>query len=422
MKFNRKELVQVFDAVSPGLAKREVVAQSQSFVFYDGRCYTFNDKIAVNHSMPEGWDIELAVKASEMHRALKKFAEDEVDVTVKDGTLIVATAKTRMEVKTEAEAVKHQETIGFPAEWFPLPDGFMDALRRTATCAGKSLSRPLLTFVHIKGNRMEATDNQRLVVHNLKGELPELVVPADVVPDLLGFSCNQVGLTEGWVHFKNESDVVFSTRTMDSSQYPDLAALLEVEGVAVTFPVELKNGIAKAREVLDSKDALPTVELAAKKGVLVLTAKGLYATLKERYKVEFQDELCIHIHPDMLNDAIDMAAGFIVGSNRMLVTCEESGFWHVIGLLVPEAAEAASTPTPEPEAAVTADNVAPAATEKPKRAKKAKPAPEPAPERPVTPPPPPPAPTKPVAKPAPVAAKPVPAPVPAAKVQDDDAW
>ena len=153
MKFQRKELVSIFDKVSPGLAKRDVMAQTQSFVFYDGRAATFNDKVAVTAAMPEGWDIELAVKASEMHRALKKFTEDEVDVTVKENQLVIRTPKTCMEVKAEAGTVKHHETIGTPDEWSPLPDGFMDALRRTATCAGKSLSRPLLTFVHVKIGR-----------------------------------------------------------------------------------------------------------------------------------------------------------------------------------------------------------------------------------------------------------------------------
>ena len=205
MKVQRKQLVEVFDKVSPGLATRDVLAQTQSFVFYGGRCYAFNDKIAVSYPMMEGWDIELAVKAAEMHKALKKFADDEVDVSAKDGLFIITTAKTRLEVKAEAEMIKHHETIGTPEKWIKLPENFNEALRRTAMCAGRSLSRPLLTFVHVKGTTMESTDNQRLVVFKLKGKLPEMVVPAEAVGDLLGFACTEVGLWILWCNLSSRS-------------------------------------------------------------------------------------------------------------------------------------------------------------------------------------------------------------------------
>jgi hypothetical protein len=83
MKFNRKEIVAAFDAVEPGLSSRETVTQAQSFVFYDGRVYTDNDKIAVSHKMPEGWDITVAVKAQELHRVLKKFETEEVEIVAR---------------------------------------------------------------------------------------------------------------------------------------------------------------------------------------------------------------------------------------------------------------------------------------------------------------------------------------------------
>jgi hypothetical protein len=223
-------------------------------------------------------------------------------------------------------------------------------------------------------------------------------------------------LTEGWVHFKNEGGVVFSTRTMDSSQYPDLSSLLTVEGTTITFPAELKNGIAKAREVLDLKDTLPCVEINAKKGVLLLSAKGPYVSLKERYKVDFQDIVIFRIHPDMLNDAIDMAADCIIGTGRLLLSCAEQGYSHVIGLIMPEAVEAAQPPAEEGVAAQVADNPPPAASEKAKRKPRTKAAPVVAPEPAPAPVSPPPAPMKPVAAPAPV--KPISAPA----VVADEAW
>ncbi len=349
MKCKRSELLAVFDAVAPGLASRDMLANSQSFVFYDERLFTYNDKVAVSIGMPAGWEFEGAVKASELHRVMRKMDSEDVDVASDGTTLAFTCGRTKVEVKTESEYVRHHETMGFPEKWATLPPTVMDAIRRASMCAGRSLSRPLLMFVHVKGDEVRATDNHRLLVNTVKnGKMPEFLVPAGVVSDLVTFGCTHVGRTEGWLHFKAPSGVVFSTRTLDPKGYPDFSALLEVEGNEFSFPTELSAGLQRAKEALDPKEIQPVVELETHNGILQLTASGPFAVVKERYKVAFKEDMSFCINPNLLADALKLAVTAVVSEKRIRLANEEKGFVHIVGLLAKtENTVSADTPPAE---------------------------------------------------------------------------
>ena len=92
---NRKELLGALSAVRPGLANKEVMEQSCSFVFDGGMVCTYNDEIAVSHPVPEG--ISGAVRASELFSLLSKFPDEEIGVEVTEAELVVS-GKKRKEI------------------------------------------------------------------------------------------------------------------------------------------------------------------------------------------------------------------------------------------------------------------------------------------------------------------------------------
>ena len=338
MKFKRDDILAAFDAVLPGLGKRDIVPQAQSFVFYDGKVFTYNDRIAVSIPMPEGWEIEVAVKANEMHRVLRKMDCDEVNidlVTVEGGKeLVITTSSDRLGIKIEMKMEKHHESISEPKEWIRLPEDFMAHLLRASFCASRSLAQPLLTYVHVKGTIVEALDNVRLLVQTINAEMPEFLVPREAIKTLSEYNCVVVGLSEGWIHFRNDAGVMYSTRTMATDSFPDVSKLLDVKGTEVAFPAELKAGIDKARDVLDVKNALPFIEVSAEKGILKIRADGPYANLQERYKVGFKGNLKFTVHPDLFGDALGVGVECIIGDKTMRISSQEKGFIHIVALAV----------------------------------------------------------------------------------------
>ena len=71
MKIKRAELLSTLTALRPGLASKEIIEQSTSFIFSDGRVVTYNDEVAVQH--PVDLDIIGAVQGKELFALLNKL-------------------------------------------------------------------------------------------------------------------------------------------------------------------------------------------------------------------------------------------------------------------------------------------------------------------------------------------------------------
>lgn len=332
MKFCTQDIINALDAVAPGISDKSFTVQANSFLFRNGKCYTFNGNIAVSTDMPSGWEVEAAVKAKELHRTLKKFKDEEVDVSISDNKFVVATSTTRLEVNTEADVNSEYSTIGSPDSWTNLPTDFNTYLTRVCTCVNENNTKPILSNIHIKGNIMEGCDNYRLLIQTMDSELPECLLPARAASMLIGYNATSMGTSNGWIHFKNGNNVVFSVRTMEATTYPALNTVVKQDGVAITLPETVNSGIAKAEQVLD-KNKFNRIVFTAKNGVLVMTASGEFATVKERYKVDFKDEISFSINVGILRDVVKFGAACQVNETTLLVKSDNGKYIHVAALI-----------------------------------------------------------------------------------------
>jgi len=347
MKTNRDSLVQILSAVSPGLARKDLLAQAQSFVFVGGEVITCNDRVAVHHPLPpELKELHGAVKADETYRILSRMEGDEVDVemTISDekvagssNALVLRTAKTKAEIKRDAEIKLKFQAIGTPEQWEKIPEGMLEALEFSAFCASTDLSKPLLCHLLIKGDEIAATDNHRVLLRKFKKALKNtLLLPARVVPELLAYAPVEVGVTQGWIHFRNEKGVTYSVRTIDGS-YPDLHRFfVDIKGEEIVLPLDLCDGINRVREALDRTADQPLIKVSTTGGVLMATGEGPYATVKERYKIAFQGTLTFFVNADFLFDALKIADKYIVTDARIYLLGEKVGFRHFICLAAPK--------------------------------------------------------------------------------------
>ena len=73
----RIDLLKALEIVKPGLASKEIIQQTTSFAFIEGRVVTFNDEISISHPVPD-LDIQGAVQADELYKFLKKTKADEI--------------------------------------------------------------------------------------------------------------------------------------------------------------------------------------------------------------------------------------------------------------------------------------------------------------------------------------------------------
>ena len=78
MKIATSKIKEALAIVKPALANKEILEQTTSFAFLNGRVVTYNDEISISH--PFESDFEGAVKAEELYGLLSRTTKEEVSL------------------------------------------------------------------------------------------------------------------------------------------------------------------------------------------------------------------------------------------------------------------------------------------------------------------------------------------------------
>jgi hypothetical protein len=330
---NRQVLIDALAAVRPGLASREILEQSGSFVFDDGMVYTYNDQISISHPVPPG--ITGAVRAGELYSLLTKFPDEEVQTEVTKTELVIQGKRRKAGVALQTEVRLPLDTLKGEKAWKPLPKGFADGLKFCGMSVGKDMTKPVLTSIHVKGNVMESCDNYRLGRWTLGESIADdLLIPESAADKLPAYAPTDYATSEGWIHFRNEKQVVFSARTFEGT-YPDLSKLIANDGFTLELPAELPDVLERAEVLVkDEIDGMAEIGLAA--NALTVKARGPVGWFEEQVRVRYKgDKIEFRIRPAFLRE--------ISGKLKTVEVCpgllkfQGENFLHACSVNVPEA-------------------------------------------------------------------------------------
>ena len=336
MKVRVQEVVEGLKKVRPGLSTNELIEQSDSFLFREGLVFTFDGEVSVSTKSPFGDEIEGGVKAEPLVQLFSRLKDEEVDATVKEGSLIIEGTKSKAGLPIEEE-VKLQ-TPKPPKDWEKIDGGgFIEAVKLAEAAASDNASRPILTCLHMTPKFIEACDNFRMTRAFLtKGGGPQdLCFSAESARSLVrGFEPTALGLAGGkedaWVHFRCKGGVVFSCRRV-VGEYPDLTKLLKVEGETLTLKPKATKAALHRAQVFSatefSQDEKVLVRM--KEGVLQIRSKGPQGWFKETVGAKGPDCL-FHINPSFFTHALDLGCELIVTKDR--IKLQGDSFVHVVCL------------------------------------------------------------------------------------------
>lgn len=326
MQVDRKELLACLTLAKPGLSSKERVEQSTNFIFMKGALITYNEDIMIKVSLPEAFaDFHGAVRAEELFSILNKLTKDDLDVSIKDGLLVIKAGRSVSGIAMEAEVkVPYKEIMKEfnKSASVKIPSSLISAMVRASYCAAKGLQILKLSGVHVHKGKISSTDNFRIFQTRVKGikELPEFVLPANCLKTLSTYEPTSIGLSSGWAFFKNKQDVLFCVRLIDLSDdpYPDVSANLEVEGTELLLPKGILEALDKA-DIFAKSVALETdryVEITLKDSKMIVKGDGPFGWYKEsialkNYKGE---ELSFLAHPEFLRDIVPYVQTAIIGS------------------------------------------------------------------------------------------------------------
>jgi len=167
MVIQKKELLDSLKACMPGIEAGSAVLQgADSFVFHDGKIFTYNDSISVtvpiknDGLLEEG--LEGCVKAEEFFKIISKFPADEIKFSVTEkGTWLLKCGKAKAEMallnfdfQTRLKNIAPEKDA-----WIDLSDDFVFGI---GTCK-MSVNKTQLSGVYFEGQDIISTDgNQRL--------------------------------------------------------------------------------------------------------------------------------------------------------------------------------------------------------------------------------------------------------------------
>lgn len=317
MRINRELLLKQLQAVSPGLAKKEVVEQSSSFIFRGGVIQTFNDEIACTVDSP--LEIEGAVPAKSFLELLRKLPEDEIDIDVVEGELVVKGKKRRSGFRMEKEILLPVEGVEVPKKWKPLPDDFLEALSIVWPSAGADESQFILTCVHIQPGCIEACDNFQLIRYPIDTGMKESVlIRRESVRHISGLGMTEFAETDNWLHFRDPSGLVLSCRRY-MEEYLNMDGVFKGEGVTMVLPKGLADAVEKA-EIFSSEVVDGGVVVELREGRLKLGGRGPSGWYAEVKKVSYDgDPIGFVIAPRLLKEIVSRTNECQVAEGRLYV-------------------------------------------------------------------------------------------------------
>ncbi len=299
---NRNQLLNELESVRKGLAKKDLIEQSNSFVFKDNKIVTFNDDIFA--MTPTEVDIEGVIEAESLLKLLNKIKDDEVKISTTDNELQIKGKKFSAGILLNSEIRLPIDDITIPKKMSKLNSDFIACAKQACLTAGSSLSEPILTCVHIHKNKIESCDNDRITICSLEQSFDfDILVPAKNLFDVCSTKLADIYVDDSWIHFKTKDEVFLSTRLFNE-QFLDVQQFVpntDVEKNIITFPSEITDILARADTFSkDIHSQEKNVQIQIKNKKMEIISQNEIGWFKERILTKCEKDFTFTINIEFL--------------------------------------------------------------------------------------------------------------------------
>lgn len=291
------ELKKAIETVIPATAAKGFVEGWDTLIFNDGELLAYNDKICISAVLEDSKGITCAVNAKDMITVVKGFAEGELFLSLEGDKLKMATHSVEVEFATRSslDSVKKLiDQIAVDLEQFKyLPKDFNDGVKLCFFAVSDDYNDERGLFcMNFNGNCIYGGSNFRVSKFTFERTMEEnFLIPKSVIPHLMRFEPVSFQVSDGWVHFLNSSETLFSCRTVDIV-YPDVERIISSfnKSHTIELPKQLKKAIDAIVTVLDNVLEIDRVaQISISNGVMVLKAEK-EAAVWIKHKIPFDDK------------------------------------------------------------------------------------------------------------------------------------
>ncbi len=334
----KADLQKALEIVKPGLANKEMIEQSTSFAFVEGRVVTYNDEISLSHPV-EGLGITGAIKADGLYQLLNKITKEEIEITVDKNEVLIKAGRIRAGLTLQKKIKLPLDEIESREKWKTLPEDFIRFMSFAMSSCSRDMSRPILTCVHVnKKGYIESSDGHRITRCEMEEKMPvdTFLIPASTVQQVVKLKPTKISGGKSWVHFKTDEGSVMSCRVYED-EYPDTSIFLEVEGVDITFPKTMEDVLERA-SVFSKRDYTldEMVELCLEDNRLKIKSQSDAGWFKESVNMKYTDlAVTFSIAPYLLKGILSETSTCVLCEDRLKF--QGAGWVHIA--LLTETAE-----------------------------------------------------------------------------------
>lgn len=337
MKISKEALQKALDIVKPGLASRELLAQTTSFAFRRGKVITYNDEISISCPVEGIDEVQGAVLAENLYKFLAKVSTDEMNLDIKEGEIVMVIGRARAGLTfMEEVTLPLEEELQNRGKWMKLPSDFCKAVSFVMTASGSNLNEPLLTCVHVSSSGYaEASDGLRLAWHAILDETPvkDIIVPARSIAEVVKLNPTRMSEGNGWLHFRNKEGVEISCRILNEDKYMNTAPYVNMKGDKIVLPEKLDEVLARA-QVFAKRESILEEEVHITIAGKSLTMKASSESGWFEEKIEMKDNLKIEknivIPPYLLKEILKETMMCEVSGNKIKF---QGDHWVYVSLL-----------------------------------------------------------------------------------------
>jgi len=331
VRLKRETLLHNLLRVSPGLAAREILEQSASFIFKDGRIYTFNDEILCIADYD--CDFDGAVHAAPLVALLNKMEEDEIDIAPNAEGLMIAGKRSRAVVRMHNEILLPIDSVDEPEGWSELHNDFGDALDVVQGSASKDDLHFNLTCIHLSPKYVEACDGYQMTRYNIDtGMDKDCLIKRDSAKSIIGLGMSHVSEGKNWIHFRSDKLTISCRRWVQD--YIDLDELIDFSGRKTTLPGGLSEAVDKAEIFSSNNTSDNQITVRIKDGKLRLKGEGVHGWYEEIKKIEYGGEsIQFMIPPRLLVEITKRTNDCEVTAERLKIDAGKFVFVACLGVV-----------------------------------------------------------------------------------------
>ena len=308
MIIQKKDLLEVLKICMPGIETGSATLQgADTFIFHDGKIFTYNDNISVVVPVDQGGlleeGIEGCIKAEEFFKIVSKFPSDEIKFTVtENNTWLLKCGKAKAEMtlldfdfKNRLDNIKPDDE-----KWVKIDDDFIFGL---GTCK-MSVNKTQLSGLYVEGKDIISTDGNQMNCYTMKNtELPKFWISDNSANELLKLNkLIEMQIQGTWVHFKAENGTIFSIKTLQADVFPyaKIKAIIDTSSpdksqLHSKFPKEMFSAIDRAVSFSIDISEHSAVRLVISKEKIEVSAERNAGKYSE--KVNWEEEIKEEFEP-----------------------------------------------------------------------------------------------------------------------------